>query len=165
MKPLKQEQWRGKRMMSEGSTESCNNKERLHQSKRRPPGRLNWQERSAPSTLVQNIEVEMRSHENCKWIKRPIPISLPLGAGTRMMTRREAAVERKVRSGKSSTGPTRGVTDKDRQVLPGKSSPYPLRNRLSISERQAATGRTIPYLTRAGGVETARNGRRFQPHK
>ncbi|GFT62750.1 hypothetical protein NPIL_627631 [Nephila pilipes] len=38
----KKEKWRGKRMMSERSTESSSNKERRHQSKRRPPGRLNW---------------------------------------------------------------------------------------------------------------------------
>ncbi|GFT11043.1 uncharacterized protein NPIL_181141 [Nephila pilipes] len=48
----------------EGSTESCNNKERLHPSKRKPHVRLNWRKRSAPSSL---------------------------GPGTRKMTRREAA--------------------------------------------------------------------------
>ncbi|GFT43659.1 hypothetical protein NPIL_602821 [Nephila pilipes] len=46
------------------------------------------------------------------------------------------------------------------------SSPYPLRNRLCISESQVATGRTSPYLTRAGGVETARSRKsRFRPYK
>ncbi|GFS93688.1 hypothetical protein NPIL_176251 [Nephila pilipes] len=38
----KEEQWRGKRMRSEGSIESSNNHERQHQSKRRPPVRRNW---------------------------------------------------------------------------------------------------------------------------
>ncbi|GFT63882.1 hypothetical protein NPIL_203841 [Nephila pilipes] len=37
----KEEQWRGKRMRSEWSTESSNNYERQHQSKRRPPVRRN----------------------------------------------------------------------------------------------------------------------------
>ncbi|GFU42962.1 uncharacterized protein NPIL_190851 [Nephila pilipes] len=39
----KEEQWRGKRMRSEGSIESSNNHERQHQSKRRPPVRRNWE--------------------------------------------------------------------------------------------------------------------------
>ncbi|GFU01374.1 hypothetical protein NPIL_171171 [Nephila pilipes] len=65
----KKEKWRGKRMMSKGLTESCNNKERLHQSKRRPPVRLNWRKRSALSSLVENIEVRRLPHESCalKW--------------------------------------------------------------------------------------------------
>ncbi|GFT88453.1 hypothetical protein NPIL_596771 [Nephila pilipes] len=128
---IKEGQWRGRRVRSKGSTESSNNKERLHQSKRR-----------------------------------------------------EAADESGVLSRRSS--PPRGATDNHRQVLPGrsspyqlrnrrhikegqeesrKSSPYPLRNRLSISERQAATGRTSPYHTRAGGVETMRSRSRFRPYK
>ncbi|GFT49827.1 hypothetical protein NPIL_518981 [Nephila pilipes] len=45
-------------------------------------------------------EVQRRFHESCKWRKRPITKSLPLGAGTKKMTRREAAVERKVRTGR-----------------------------------------------------------------
>ncbi|GFT11871.1 hypothetical protein NPIL_80971, partial [Nephila pilipes] len=77
-------------MRSEGSTESSNNHERQHQSKRRPPVRRNWQKRSEPSSLVENTEVKIRPHESCKWRKRPIPVSLP---GTRKMTRREAADE------------------------------------------------------------------------
>ncbi|GFT83445.1 putative RNA-directed DNA polymerase from transposon X-element [Nephila pilipes] len=61
---FKKEKWRGKRMMSKGLTQSCNNKERRHQSKRRPPGRLNWRKRSAPSSLVENIEVKRRPRES-----------------------------------------------------------------------------------------------------
>ncbi|GFT12085.1 hypothetical protein NPIL_248591 [Nephila pilipes] len=38
----KEEQWRGKRMRSEGLAESSNNHKRQHQSKRRPPMRRNW---------------------------------------------------------------------------------------------------------------------------
>ncbi|GFS35430.1 hypothetical protein NPIL_79661 [Nephila pilipes] len=182
----KEEQWRDKRMRSERSIESSNNHERHHQSKRRPPVRRNWRKRSAPSSLIKNTEVKRRPHGSCKWRKRPIPVSLPSGPGTKKMTRREAADESKVLSGKSSPGPPRGVADNYRQVLPGRSSPYqlrsrrhikegpeqsrrsspyPLRNRLRISEKQAATGRTSPYLTRAGGVETTRSSRRFWPYK
>ncbi|GFS83642.1 hypothetical protein NPIL_362161 [Nephila pilipes] len=178
----KEKQWRGKRMRSEGSTEFCNNREIQHQSKRRLPVRRNWRKRSAPSSLVENIEVKRLPHENCKWRNRPIPVPLP--SGTRKMTRREAVdenqvlfrrssscpareanVESKVLSGRYSPGPPRGAADNDRQVLPGRSSPYPLHNRLRISERQAAIGRTSPYLTRAGGVKTARNKSRFRPYK
>ncbi|GFS78775.1 hypothetical protein NPIL_325341 [Nephila pilipes] len=43
----KRKQCRGRRMMSEGSTESSNNKERRHLSKRRPPVRRNWRKLSA----------------------------------------------------------------------------------------------------------------------
>ncbi|GFT00683.1 hypothetical protein NPIL_550931 [Nephila pilipes] len=53
-KRTREKQCRGERMMSEGSTESRNDKERLHQSKRRPPVRRNWRERNAPSTMVEN---------------------------------------------------------------------------------------------------------------
>ncbi|GFT74943.1 hypothetical protein NPIL_290271 [Nephila pilipes] len=144
----KEGQWRGRRVRSKGSTESCNDREGRHQSERRLLVRKNGR-------------------------KRP---------GTRNMTRRGANVESQVLSRRSSPGPPRGAADNDRQVLPGRSSPYqlrnrrhikegqeesrwsspyPLRNRLSISQRQAATGRTSPYLTRAGGVETTRS--RFQP--
>ncbi|GFT70224.1 hypothetical protein NPIL_163091 [Nephila pilipes] len=90
----KEEQWQGKRIRSEGSTESSNNHERQHQSKRRPPVRRNWQKRNAPSSLVENTEVKRRPHENCKRRKRPILVSLPSGPGTRKMTRREAADEK-----------------------------------------------------------------------
>ncbi|GFT17718.1 hypothetical protein NPIL_104361 [Nephila pilipes] len=38
----KEEQWRGKRMRSERLIEYSNNHERQHQSKRRPPVRMNW---------------------------------------------------------------------------------------------------------------------------
>ncbi|GFT62947.1 hypothetical protein NPIL_557201 [Nephila pilipes] len=129
----KGEQWRGKRIRSEGSAESSNNHERQHQSKRRPPVRRNCRKRSAPSSLVENTEVKRRPHGSCKWRKRPIPESLPSGPGTRKMTRREAADENKVRF---------------------------------ESEKQAANRRTSPYLTRAGGVETARSRwSRFRPYK
>ncbi|GFT62268.1 hypothetical protein NPIL_468551, partial [Nephila pilipes] len=40
------------------------------------------------------IEVKRRPHGRCKWRKRPIPVTLPSGPGTRKMTRREAADER-----------------------------------------------------------------------
>ncbi|GFS55498.1 hypothetical protein NPIL_559831 [Nephila pilipes] len=73
----KEEQWRGKRTRSEESIESSNNHERTHQSKRRPPVRRNWRKRSAPSSLVENIEVKRRPHGSCKWRKRPIPVPLP----------------------------------------------------------------------------------------
>ncbi|GFU56224.1 hypothetical protein NPIL_263801 [Nephila pilipes] len=156
----KEEQWRDKRMMSEGSTESSNNHERQHQSKRRLPARRNGRKRSAPSSLVENTEMKRLPNGDCKWRKRQIPISLPSGPETRKMTRREAADKSGVLSRRSSPVPPR---DTDRQVLPGRSSPYPLSNRLRISERQAATGRTSPYLTRAGGVETARSRSNFGP--
>ncbi|GFT86363.1 hypothetical protein NPIL_613931 [Nephila pilipes] len=101
------------------------------------------------------------------------------------MTRREAADERRVLSERSSPGSPQGAADNDRQVLPGRPSPYqlrsrrhikegqeqsrrssayPLRNGLRISERQAATGRTSPYLTIAGGVEASRSRSRFRPY-
>ncbi|GFS75047.1 hypothetical protein NPIL_576041 [Nephila pilipes] len=155
----KKEKWQIKRMRSEGSTDYSKKRESRHQSGRRLPVRLNWRKRSTPSSL---------------------------GPGTRKMTRREAADESGVLSGRSSPGPPRGATDNHRQVLLGRSSPYqlrnrqhikegqdesrrsspyPLRNRLSIRERQAVTERTIPYLTRAGGVETARSRSRFWPYK
>ncbi|GFT44969.1 hypothetical protein NPIL_649991 [Nephila pilipes] len=160
----KKKQWQGKRMRSEGSTESSNNHESRHQSKRKLPVRRNERKRRAPSSLVENIEVKRRPHGSCKWRKRPIPVSLPLGPGTRKMIRREAADENQVLSGRSSPCPSRGA-NVESKVLPGRSSPYPLRNRLRISDRQAATGRTIPYLTRAGGVETPRSRSRFRPYK
>ncbi|GFS84856.1 hypothetical protein NPIL_321251 [Nephila pilipes] len=52
----KEKQWRGKRMRSEGSTESSNNHERQHQSKRRPPVF------AAPSSLIENTEVKRRPY-------------------------------------------------------------------------------------------------------
>ncbi|GFS92321.1 hypothetical protein NPIL_374831 [Nephila pilipes] len=67
-KRTRENQCRGKRMMSEGSTKSCNNKESLHQRKRRPPVRRNKRKRSAPSSLVENSEVKRRPHESCKKI-------------------------------------------------------------------------------------------------
>ncbi|GFU36840.1 hypothetical protein NPIL_220601 [Nephila pilipes] len=70
-KGLARGKWQIKRMMSEGSTESCNDREGRHQSERRLLVRINGR-------------------------KRP---------GTRNMTRREAAVDRKVLSRKSSPGP------------------------------------------------------------
>ncbi|GFU19619.1 hypothetical protein NPIL_413351 [Nephila pilipes] len=152
-------------MRSERSTESCNNRESRHQSKMGLPVRMNGRKRSAPPSLAENTEVKRLPHGSCKGRNRPIPVSLPLGSETRKMTRREAADENQILSGRSSPGPPRGAADTDRQVLPWRSSPYPLRNRLRISEKQAATGRTIPYLTRARGVETARNRSRFRPYK
>ncbi|GFT03031.1 hypothetical protein NPIL_220251 [Nephila pilipes] len=92
----KEKQWRGKRMRSEASTESRNNRESRHQSKRRPPVRMNGRKRSAPSLLVKNTEVKRLPNENCKWRKRQIPISFPLGPGARKMTRREVADESQV---------------------------------------------------------------------
>ncbi|GFS92771.1 hypothetical protein NPIL_372131 [Nephila pilipes] len=44
----KKEQWRGKRMMSEGLNEYSNKRERQHQSKRRPPVRRNWRKCNVP---------------------------------------------------------------------------------------------------------------------
>ncbi|GFS96846.1 hypothetical protein NPIL_447601 [Nephila pilipes] len=139
---FKEKQWRGKRMRSERSIESCNNRESRHQSKRRLPVRMNERKCSAPSSLVENTEVKRRPHGSCKWRKRPIPVSLPLGPGTTKMTRREAADENQVLSGRSSPVPLLGAADNYRQVLPGRSS---------------------PYLTRAGGVDTARSRCRFRP--
>ncbi|GFT56839.1 hypothetical protein NPIL_115191 [Nephila pilipes] len=54
-------------MRSEGSIESSNNHERQHQSKRRPPVRRNWRKRSAPSSLVENIEVKRRPPESFRY--------------------------------------------------------------------------------------------------
>ncbi|GFT01136.1 hypothetical protein NPIL_191141 [Nephila pilipes] len=71
----KEGQWRGKGMRSERSTEYSNKREKQHQSKGRPPVRRNWRKRSAPSSLVENIEVKRRPHESCKWRKRPITVS------------------------------------------------------------------------------------------
>ncbi|GFS94543.1 hypothetical protein NPIL_11051 [Nephila pilipes] len=51
-------------MMSEGSTEYSNKRERQHQSKRRPPVRRNWRKRRAPSSLVENTEVNRLPNEN-----------------------------------------------------------------------------------------------------
>ncbi|GFT04714.1 hypothetical protein NPIL_226981 [Nephila pilipes] len=53
----KKEKWRGKRMMSEESTESSNKHESQHQSKRRTPVRRNWRKCSAPS-LVENTDIK-----------------------------------------------------------------------------------------------------------
>ncbi|GFT24093.1 uncharacterized protein NPIL_690671 [Nephila pilipes] len=72
----KRKQWRSKRMISEGSTEYSNKHESQHQSKERPSVRRNWRKRSAPSSLIENTEVQRRPHESCKWRKRPIPVSL-----------------------------------------------------------------------------------------
>ncbi|GFT39601.1 hypothetical protein NPIL_560451 [Nephila pilipes] len=58
----KEKQWRGKRMRSEGSTESSNKRKRQLQRKRWPPVRRNWGKRNAPS-LVEN-KVKRRPHEN-----------------------------------------------------------------------------------------------------
>ncbi|GFS97582.1 hypothetical protein NPIL_165021 [Nephila pilipes] len=109
-KGTKERQCRGKRMRGEGSTEYSNKHERQHQSKRRSPVRMNWLKRSAPSSLVENTEVKRRPHESCKWRKRPIQVTLPLGPGTRKITRREAADENQVLYGRSSL--PRGETDK-----------------------------------------------------
>ncbi|GFS83843.1 hypothetical protein NPIL_65211, partial [Nephila pilipes] len=51
-------------MMSEGSTEYSNKRERRHQSKGRPPVRRNWRKRSAPSSLNENTEVQRRSYKS-----------------------------------------------------------------------------------------------------
>ncbi|GFT41031.1 hypothetical protein NPIL_437801 [Nephila pilipes] len=88
-------------MRSEGSAESSNH-ERRHQSKRRPPVRMNWRKRSAPFSLDENTEVKRRTHESCKWRNMPIPVSLPSGPGTRKMTRREVADESGILYGRSS---------------------------------------------------------------
>ncbi|GFU36466.1 hypothetical protein NPIL_660631 [Nephila pilipes] len=53
----KNEKWGGKRMMSEGSTESSNKHGSQHQSKRRNSVRRNWRKRSAP-LFVENTEVK-----------------------------------------------------------------------------------------------------------
>ncbi|GFT72938.1 hypothetical protein NPIL_306141 [Nephila pilipes] len=73
----KEKQWRCKRMRSGWSIEFSNNYEREFQSKRRPPVRRNWRERSAPSSFIENTEVQRRLHESYKWRKRPIPVSIP----------------------------------------------------------------------------------------
>ncbi|GFS99835.1 hypothetical protein NPIL_271501, partial [Nephila pilipes] len=122
----KEKQCRSKRMRSKGWTESCNKQERWHLSKRRPPVRLNWQKRRAPSSLVKNTEVKRLPHENFKWRKMPIPVSFPLG-GTRKMTRREAVDENQVLSGRSNSGSSRG-SNVENKVVPRTSSPYPPRN-------------------------------------
>ncbi|GFT12931.1 hypothetical protein NPIL_519401 [Nephila pilipes] len=106
---------------------------------------MNWRERSAPSSLVQNNEVKRRPHESCKWRKRPFQVSLPVGPGTRKMTRREAADESEALSRRSSPGPPLGATDSHRQVLPGRSSPYRLRIRRHIKEGQEESRRSSPY--------------------
>ncbi|GFT69027.1 hypothetical protein NPIL_677961 [Nephila pilipes] len=63
-KSTREKQCRGKRMMSEKSTESCNNKERRRQSKRSSPGRLKWRKCSATSSLDKNTEVQRRPNES-----------------------------------------------------------------------------------------------------
>ncbi|GFU37223.1 hypothetical protein NPIL_189181 [Nephila pilipes] len=74
----KEEQCRGRRVRSEGLIEFSNNYEREYQRKRRPPVRRNWRKRSAPSSMVENTEVERRSHGSCiKWRKKPIQVTLP----------------------------------------------------------------------------------------
>ncbi|GFU60991.1 hypothetical protein NPIL_498981 [Nephila pilipes] len=117
----KKKQWRSKRMISEGSTEYSNKHESQHQSKKRPPVRMNWRERSEPSSLVENNEVKGRPHESCKWRKRLIPVSLTLGPGTRKMTRREAADESGVlsRRGKRKIydlRPSNGLRSTDSEI-------------------------------------------------
>ncbi|GFS82691.1 hypothetical protein NPIL_278291 [Nephila pilipes] len=128
----RKEKWRGKRMMSEGSTESSNNKERRHRSKRRPPVRRNWRKLSAPSSLVENSEVKRLPHGSCKWSIRPILVSLPSQG---------ASVDNQVLSGRSSPGPPQGATDNHRQVLPGRSSPCRLSSRRHIKEGQEESRR------------------------
>ncbi|GFS58912.1 uncharacterized protein NPIL_211621 [Nephila pilipes] len=54
----KEEQWRGRRVRSEGSIEFSSNYEGEYQSKRMPHVRLIWRKRSAPSSLVENSEVK-----------------------------------------------------------------------------------------------------------
>ncbi|GFY73667.1 hypothetical protein TNIN_46011 [Trichonephila inaurata madagascariensis] len=95
--------------------------------------------------------------------------------------------ERSVLSGRYSPCPYRGTINKDRQVLPGRSSPYELRNKRHFSgiqdqsrrsspyplcnkmrsnKRPVASGRTSPYIMRAGEVETEKNRRSgVQPYK
>ncbi|GFT21560.1 uncharacterized protein NPIL_400291 [Nephila pilipes] len=63
----KREKWEIKRIMSEGSTEFSNNYEREYRSKRRPHVRLNCRERSAPSSIAEDTEVERRFHGSSKW--------------------------------------------------------------------------------------------------
>ncbi|GFU29372.1 hypothetical protein NPIL_98811 [Nephila pilipes] len=49
----KKKQWRSKRMISEGLTEYSNTHESQHQSREKPPVRMNWPECSALSSLVK----------------------------------------------------------------------------------------------------------------
>ncbi|GFS67015.1 hypothetical protein NPIL_21101 [Nephila pilipes] len=51
----KKEKWRGKVMMSEESTESCNDRKGRHQSERRSPGRMNG--RKCPGIRMTSREV------------------------------------------------------------------------------------------------------------
>ncbi|GFT31407.1 hypothetical protein NPIL_562621 [Nephila pilipes] len=123
-------------MISEGLIDCSNNYEREYRSKRRPHVRLNGRERSAPSSMAENTEGERRSHGSCKWRKRPIQETLPLGS--RNMTRREAADESGVLFRRSSPGPPRGVADTDRQVMPGSFIGLPTKPKIgekSILER------------------------------
>ncbi|GFS70015.1 hypothetical protein NPIL_62931 [Nephila pilipes] len=50
----KKQKWRGKVMVSEGSTESCNDRKYRHQSERRLPGRMN--ERKRPGIRITSRE-------------------------------------------------------------------------------------------------------------
>ncbi|GFV91274.1 hypothetical protein TNCV_897931 [Trichonephila clavipes] len=92
-KNINVEQLRGKRMISDGSSESSNNPQRQHWNKRRPPVRRNWHKRSAPSSFVADSEIKRRPHGSFeKEVSSP---SIPSGPGTRMVTRREAATNGK----------------------------------------------------------------------
>ncbi|GFY62905.1 hypothetical protein TNIN_157481 [Trichonephila inaurata madagascariensis] len=119
-KSTKGEQLWGKRKRSDGSAASTNIHERQHHSKRKPSKRKNWRKHKAPSSLEQAIEIKRQPQGSYKWRKRQVQQSLPLGSGTRKMTRREAVYERQVLFGRSSPCPSRGTETND------KSCPVPV---------------------------------------
>ncbi|GFY61252.1 hypothetical protein TNIN_495851 [Trichonephila inaurata madagascariensis] len=61
------------------------------------------------------------------------------------MTRREAADERQVLSGRYIPGLYRGAVNKDKTVQPGRPSPYELCSRRHFSKTQELSRRLSPY--------------------
>ncbi|GFS89902.1 hypothetical protein NPIL_64221 [Nephila pilipes] len=114
----KKKQWRGKRMMSEGSTESCNNLAiSQHQSKRRLPVRMNGRKR--PGTRKMTRKEAADEKQVLSERSSPGP---PRGAVDNY---------RQVLPGRSSPYQLRSRRHiKEGQEESRRSSPYPLRNRL-----------------------------------
>ncbi|GFQ87800.1 hypothetical protein TNCT_308091 [Trichonephila clavata] len=96
-------------------------------------------------------------------------------------------IDRQAMSGRSSPWPPQGAANNNKKLLPGRSSPYQLRSRRQVSERQKSYRKSSPYtiriilrnnekqgssvrrslyLIRAGGVETAKSKiSTFRPYK
>ncbi|GFW36700.1 hypothetical protein TNCV_1220321 [Trichonephila clavipes] len=93
------EQWQGKRRRSEEPSESSRNQERQHRNKKRPPGRSNWQKRSAPSLLIEDNAIKRIPQGSYKWRKRAGGVEFdPTSDAIREQHRKESIPNRRIDS-------------------------------------------------------------------